>query len=191
MSNDDWKDAWLPVIAQIGTDLSDGLTVYGADRVEPGAIRRFLEPLEFDCPLHTDPDVARAYGFADVTAPYVAATTFSLRPVWSPGERVFTRAERDAQPARVSVKPAIPPGAPPVSGYFATESAIEFIRPVVAGERLGRRGHRLIACTPKQTRLGRGAFVTFESDIVDETGEPVARIQSTHFLYNPDAGDRP
>jgi hypothetical protein len=182
---DRWQDAWLPVVAQVGADMSDGVALYGTDLVEAGAIRRFLEPLEFECALHTDTQVAQAHGYRDVTAPYVAASTFAMGPVWRSGEPVFTSADRNAQPAHASVKPSLPPGAPAVTGYFATDMEIEFLRPVVAGDRLGRRGNRLIACTPKETRVGRGAFVTFESDIVDVRGEPVARTRVTLFLYEP------
>jgi len=189
LADDDWKAAWAPVIDKIGQDLSDGQVHYGADRVEAGAIRRYLEPLEFDCALHYDPAVARAHGFADVTAPYTGLSSFALPAVWAPGERVFTSAERDAQPDRVSVRPRFPEGAPPVTGYFATDTETEFLRPVTAGERLGRRGHRLVACTPKETRVGRGAFVTFEMELVDEQGEAVARVRASMFLYNPHRKD--
>jgi hypothetical protein len=182
---EDWKSAWAPVIAKVGTDLSDGQVHYGVDLVEAGAIRRYLEPLEFDCPLHYDRAVAKANGFADVTAPYTATATFTMGPVWTAGESIFISAERNAQPGRVSVKPRFPEGTPPVSGYFATDTEIEFIRPALAGERLGRRGNRLVGCSPKETKVGRGAFVTTESEIVDERGEVVARVRGSLFLYNP------
>jgi hypothetical protein len=180
-----WMAAWQPVIDRIGTEMGDGEAHYALDRVEPALIRRYLEPLEFDCPLHYDAEAARAHGFADVTAPYTAAATFAMQPVWRPGETLFTSAERDAQPARVSVKPRFPDGTPPVTGYFATDIETEYLRPVLAGERLGRRGNRLVACTPKETKVGRGAFVTFETETVDEQGEVVARMRASLFLYNP------
>jgi hypothetical protein len=186
MAGDDaWKADWAAVVAQIGEDFSDGAVHYGVDRVERGAIRRYLEPLEFDCPLHYDPEVAAAHGHAGVTAPYTATVTFAMGPVWAPGESVFTSAERDAQPARVSVKPRMPRGAPPTTGYFATDMEVEFVRPVLEGERVGRRGNRLIACQPKETRVGRGAFLTFEGEMVDERGEVVVRSRHTLFVYNP------
>ncbi len=181
----DWKAAWDPVMTQIGTDLAPESARLGADAVEAGTIRRYLEPLEFDCALHTDPEVARAHGFAGVTAPYTSITTFGLPPVWEPGERQFTSAERNAQPARLSVKPRVPPGAPPVSGFFITDWEADYLRPVVAGERVGRRGYRLLSCLPKETKVGRGAFCTFESEVVTATGEVVARLRTTAFLYNP------
>lgn len=185
---DDWVAAWRPMIDRIGTDIGDGSVRWGVDPIEAGAIRRYLEPLEFDCALHTDPEVARANGHRDVTAPYTSITTFALPAVWSPGERQFASAERNAQPARLSVKPRLPDCAPPVTGFFVTEWEADYLRPVVAGERLGRRGQRLVACTPKRTRVGRGAFVTFESEVIAEPDEVVARLRTTSFVYEPDPG---
>jgi hypothetical protein len=184
---DDWKQDWAPVIALVGTDISSGATREGADRVEAGAIRRYLEPLEFDCPLHYDADVARAAGYQDVIAPYTAISTFAMPAFRSPGDHIFTSAERNAQPAKSMVKPSFPPGTPPVTGYFATDMEVEYLRPVVVGERLSRRGNRLVSCEPKETSVGRGAFIKTESAVYDEAGEPVARYYVGLFLYNPHA----
>ena len=35
----------------------------GADAVELGSVRRWLEPKEFECPIHTDEAAARAAGY--------------------------------------------------------------------------------------------------------------------------------
>jgi len=113
----------------------------------------------------------------------MSISTWAAAPVWEPGEQMFTSAERNALPARLSVKPAMPPGGPPVSNYFATDSEVEYLRPVLAGERLGRRGNRLIGCSPKETRVGRGAFLSYEWDVVTEAGEVVARQRATMFWY--------
>lgn len=182
---EDWKQAWAPVVALVGQDISNGHTRPGVDRIELGAIRRYLEPLEFDCPLHYDIDVARAEGYDDVVAPYTAISTFAMPAFWSPGQQVFVSAERNAQPAKSSVKPPFPPGTPPVTGFFATDMEIEYFRPVIVGERLQRRGNRLLSCEPKETKVGRGAFIKTESTVYDEQDEPVARYFVGLFLYNP------
>ncbi|MET0369978.1 MAG: MaoC family dehydratase N-terminal domain-containing protein [Sphingobium sp.] len=182
---EDWKEAWAPVIALIGQDISKGEARPGIDRVEAGAIRRYLEPLEFDCPLHYDADVARAQGHGDIVAPYTAISTFAMPAFWAPGQTLFASDERDAQPAKSTVKPPFPPGTPPVTGYFATDMGVEYLRPVIVGERLSRRGNRLLACEPKETKVGRGAFIKTESTIYDEAGEAVARYFVNVFLYNP------
>ncbi|MEV5409893.1 hypothetical protein AB0K60_13760 [Thermopolyspora sp. NPDC052614] len=56
---EDWKKAWQPIVDSLGAPRPAVTRVYGADLVERGVIRRYLEPLEFDCALHYDPHVAR------------------------------------------------------------------------------------------------------------------------------------
>lgn len=180
-----WEAAWQPVIDAVGEQFADDSIAWGADVVEAGSVRRYLEPLEFDCALHYDSGIARRYGYSDVIAPYTSLLSFTLPPLWSPGEKIFTDSERNAQPAVGALRPHLPPQAPPFTGYFATDIEMDFLRPVTLGERLGRRGAKLIACTPKQTRVGRGAFLTIESDVVSSLGDVVAHIRSGLFCYTP------
>lgn len=183
----DWTADWQPVIDAIGRDFSTGEVVYGADPVERGAIRRFLEPLEFACGLHTDHQVAGAHGFSDVTMPATGVITWTIPAMWRPGEVLFDTAERNAQPVRSPINNQDMPLGPKTTGFFATDIEMDFLRPVVAGERLGRQSQRLVACTPKQTSVGRGAFLTWESDVVVEGGEVVARIRVGTYAYVPNA----
>lgn len=183
--SDDWKAAWLPLMARLGEELGSGEISWGADAVEAGAIRRYLEPLEFDCALHYDAEVARAHGHGDITAPYTGTAPFTAPPLWRHGQTLFDSAERNAQPMARGLRPPVPAEAPPFTGYFATDMEMDFLRPVVVGERLGRRGQRLVACEPKETKVGRGAFLTFESDTVSSEGDVVARMRFGLFCYNP------
>ncbi|UMG91266.1 hypothetical protein [Nocardioides sp. TF02-7] len=41
---------------------------------------------------------------------------------------------------------------------------------------------------PKETRVGRGAFVSFERDVVVESGERVCRMFGEVYLYDPHPG---
>jgi hypothetical protein len=182
---DDWAAAWQPVIDAVGQDFSPGDAVMGADVVERGAIRRFLEPLELDCALHQDVVAAREAGFDDVTMPYTGVVAWTIPPMWRPGEVLFDSAERDAQPARSPINNEDMPLGPRTSGYFATDVELDFLRPVQAGERIGRRSRRLVSCVPKETSVGRGAFMTWESDVVTATGEVVARIRLGTYAYEP------
>lgn len=181
----DWAAEWQPVIDAVGRDFDEGQTTWGADPVEPGAVRRYLEPLEFDCPLHTDLDVARAAGHEDVTMPYTGVIAWTLPAAWSPGETLFDSHDRDAQPVRSAINNADMPLGPKTTGFFGTDIEVDFVRPVVAGERIGRRGRRLLSCTPKQTAVGRGAFMTWESEVITTTGELVARIRIGTYAYVP------
>ena len=74
---------------------------------------------------------------------------------------------------------------PRTTGYFATDMEMDFVRPVTLGERLGRRGHRLLSCTPKETAVGRGAFMKWESEVVDADGEVVMRMRTGTYAYQP------
>jgi hypothetical protein len=183
----DWERAWQPMVDAVGTVFGDGSAVYGADRVEAGLIRRYVEPLEFGSGLHHDPDVARAHGHPGVIAPYTSLLMFCVGPIWRPGDPpVFTSAERDAQPARSPVAERRVPQQPFTSEYFATDMEMDFVRTVAVGERVGRRrSQRLVSCTPKETSVGRGAFLTWESELIDERGEAVARIRTGVYSYVP------
>lgn len=185
MTDAPWQDAWQPLIAEIGKEFGSADTLWGADTVEAGAIRRYLEPLEFDCPLHDDADFARQQGYDQIIAPYTAIPSLAVPPYWVPGQQLFTHAGRDSQPQIQSLQPPLPAAAPPFSGYFATDVEFDFLRPVEIGERLGKRGRRLLDCQPKQTQVGRGAFCTIESDFVSDRGDIVARMRVSLFCYNP------
>lgn len=186
----DWKADWQEVVDAVGQDFLDGAISWGGDPVERGAVRRYLEPLELDCALHTDPEVARAAGHADVTMPATGVIAWTIPAAWQPGQVLFDSAHRDAQPVHSAINNADMPLGPRTTGFFGTDIELDFDRDVVAGERIGRRGKRLVACTPKETGVGRGAFLTWESDIVVEpTGdvqpEVVGRIRIGTYAYVP------
>jgi hypothetical protein len=191
--DEDWKRAWDPMLAAIGTDLTDGKTIWGADAVERGAIRRYAEPLEIASGLHHDPAIAAQYGFPDVISPYTAVLSWTIPAMWRPGKpTLYEDASRDAQPARSPINNENRGPAPQTTGFFATDMELDFVRPVVAGERLGRRGQKLLSCTVKQTSVGRGAFMTIESEIVSDAGDVVARTRNSAYAYNPHpAGEDP
>jgi acyl dehydratase len=181
--SDDWKRAWEPVVARVGQEKSRGKVRWGIDSVERGAIRRFLEPLEFDCPLHYDPEVARSCGYPDVVAPYTSTITFAMGPLWSPGAAAFPSAERNAQPVTLVIDPTEYP--PEATGLFATDFEVEFLRSAVVGDRLGGTGRRMVDVALKVTRVGRGAFLKFESELVDADERPVLTMRTGLFVYEP------
>ena len=186
VAGDNWTTVWDSVVKAIGSPIASGVGAGPVDAIELGAVRRYLEPLEFGCPLHHDREVAEAQGYRDVIAPYTSLLSFCMLPMWAPGDPpIFTDADRDAQPERSVVKPSFAYYFPHFSGYFATDIDIEFRRAVVIGERIGRGESRLASCEPKETRVGRGAFVTTEADIVTSEHEVVARVRTGLFLYTP------
>lgn len=181
----DWQAEWRPVIDAIGTDVAEGAVTWGGDAVERGGIRRYLEPLELDCALHTDPEVARAAGHADVTMPATGVIAWTIPAAWTPGQVLFDSDERDAQPVHSAINSAGLSVGPRTTGFFGTDIEVDFLRDVVAGERIGRRGKTLLSCTPKETAVGRGAFMTWESEIVTEDLEVVGRMRVGTYAYQP------
>lgn len=181
----DWAQAWQPMVQAVGRDFSDGRKVRGADPVERSTIRRWLEPLELDCALHDDPAVARSYGHPDVVAPCASALMWTIPALWSPGQVLFDDDARNAQPTSSPINDQGLDLAPPTSGFFATDMELDFVRQVVVGDHLTQRGEVLLSCVPKETSVGRGAFLTWQSEIVDATGEVVARVRTGTYAYQP------
>lgn len=181
----DWEQAWQPMIDAIGKDFKEGIRTPGADTVEKGAVRRFLEPLEFDSALHYDKSTAVGHGYSDIIAPYSSLLTWTLPPHWKPGTKTFTSAERNAQPDQNPLAD-IETGdiAPETSGFFATDIEIDYIKPIVVGDRLMRVGEVLLSCLPKETQVGRGAFMTWESEIYNQVDELIAKVRIGTYSYN-------
>ncbi len=186
MADERWQQAWDITARAVGTDYG-GEPEKAVEAVELSSIRRFCEPLEFDCPLHYDAAVAREHGFRDVLAPWSGISqTFSRRGHWRPGMPTrYPAPDRDAVilDTELGVDPE-PPG-PPYTATFATDIEIEYHEPVCVGDRLTRSGRRLVAVVPRETRVGRGAFLTFESRLHNQRGELVAVQRNGSFRYTP------
>lgn len=191
MQDDSWEEAWSVLVGMVGQEIEGSPLAdqQGIEDVERSAIRRFCEPLEFDCPLHYDGNVARDHGYGGIVAPWSSVTQTFVDPgQWSPGEPpIYTSADAHAQPIRrgAGANPfAYMPG-PEVSAGFATDVEIEYFEDVLVGDRLRMRGNKLISCIPKETSVGRGAFMTFESGCYNQRNELVAIMRRGLYVYNP------
>jgi hypothetical protein len=182
---EDWKKDWQPMIRAIGKDFHEGVRQWGADPIERGAIRRFLEPLEFDCPLHYDQEAARANGYRDLVAPCSSLFTWLIPPYWEPGRTVFRSPDKNAPAAELPLLVVKTDLAPPTPYYFATNVEIDFFQPMTAGDRLCKVGDVLLSCIPKETRVGRGAFLVWETRVENQDGELVAVIRLETYHYFP------
>ena len=104
-ASDDWKKDWDRMKAAVGQDFSGGVPQVGADAVDAGGIRRYLELLEFDCPLHYDAEVARRHGYRDIIHMTCGAGPMAIPPQWKPGgPTIFNSADAHAQLAEVLTK---------------------------------------------------------------------------------------
>ena len=187
MGNADWMRSWDPAIAAIGRDFSGGVISVAADAVEAGAIRRFCEVLELACPLHHDPETARRFGYRDIIAPQSGVSTWARRAAWRPGDSTrYPTADTDVWIA--GERPSdywatLPQPAGTLS--LVTGIEIEYFEPVCVGDRLTSSGRRLVSVTPRETSVGRGAFMTFQSEVRNQAGALVAKINNAGFHYDP------
>ena len=171
------------MIARIGEDFGDGVANQAADRLERSLVRLYNEPLEFDCPLFYDDDVARAHGYRGIIAPYSGLAAWTSVGVWNYGDDpVYISAERNFQPhPRTSVLPRNLPIA--FNAGFGTEIEYEYHEPFVVGDWLSIRGKVLVSVTPRQTRVGRGAFTVWQSEVTNQAGNHIATSRLGLYLY--------
>ncbi len=173
---------WEDTKAWIGRPLSvpeEG----GCDAVEAGTIRSWLEVLEFGCPLHHDEKMAQEAGYKGVFAPYTMLQTYSSPPNWQPGQSTAWQSNHPDFTLRTQVNG----GEIPVPGTcsFATDVEIEYFQPLYLGDRVSVRERRLVKVNPKHTRVGEGAFLTWESRFCNQRGEIVGAARTSSYVYVP------
>jgi len=167
---------WEEAQSWVGRELG---RYVGADDVTLGDIRRRLEVLAWDCPLHYDEAVARRHGYRPVVAPATMLMTWAMPPYWEPGD---PRPELD-DPALV---PSYPFCRIPAPGefIFATGSETEYLEPVYPGDRIIATSV-LREMTRKRLSVGDGAFFLIETTYAKQTGEVVGIERLTVFRYSP------
>jgi len=159
---------------------------WGADAVEMGTIRRALEVIELGCPLHYDEKVAKQHGFKTVVAPFHMLQVYATSAIWSPGEgTVWPTDDRNFTVAGTGRSGNVK--RPPTHGSagFVTDLAVEGYRPLVLGDRLKEVSYKLVSLMPRWTRVGEGAFMTWESVFEDQNGEKAGKVIMTTYSYVP------
>jgi hypothetical protein len=189
--SDDWQAVWQPMIDAIGTDFGADSAITAVDEIEKGAVRKFCEPTEMDCPLFYDEQAAKAHGYAGIVAPYSGISqTWVAQAFWSPGAgSLYKTPSRDETPNLMGARQqgSKQPPLPPTSAAFATDIEIEYQQDAYVGDRLTQSGNRLLSVVPKETSVGRGAFMIYESYVRNQRGELIATIRRGLYQYNPHA----
>jgi acyl dehydratase len=116
-------------------------------------IREFAKAIGADDPLHLDPDVARAHGYADVVAP----PTFPVVLTMAASRQIVDDPDLGVDYSRV------------VHG----DQRFAYTRPVVAGD-------ELICVNTVEEIMSRGGhdFLTTRTDVATVSGEPVVSVWS-------------
>jgi len=167
-----WEEAEAFVGKKIGSKI-------GVDKVEEGTIRRRLEPIEFDCPLHYDDEVARKAGYKDIIAPSTMVLTYETPAYWKPGDP-HTKPDDPLKAIAISLANVPAPG----TRTFASDVEIEFFAPMYVGDRISCED-KLLELIHKELRVGKGAFMVQESTYKNQRGELVAIMRMSMFRYNP------
>jgi acyl dehydratase len=164
---------WEEAEAMVGRTIAH---LEGADPVSAADIRRKLEVLGFDSPLHTDPAWARDHGHPDVVSPASMARVWAMPAYWTPGE---------PRPGTSPMTTPIAATAVPGEGdtMIATRIRTRHLAPMYPGDRISATSV-LAAVTRKTTRVGDGAFITIETTYRNQRGEPVAIETSSLFRYH-------
>lgn len=165
-----WEDAEAMVGAELGS-------FEGADEVTRADIRRRLETLALDCPLHYDEQVAKDHGYRGVVSPTAMLMTWSMPPYWQPGEA--RPAEGDA--AHLPDYPAVHVPAPGDS-LFVVRSETAYGEPVYPGDRISGVS-RLQSMNRKRTAVGDGAFLVVETIYRNQDAVVVGTERVTYFRY--------
>ena len=179
---------WDDLVAAIGQDFSGEDVRTAADAVERGSIRLFCEPLEMDCPLHHDDEVARQHGYEGIIAPASSINqTLCARAMWKPGDpTIWPTPERNFRYSGTPGSSTAPPlPKPKTTVDLATDIEIEYFDPVYVGDTLTTKGRKLVSVNVRETSIGAGAFIVTESEVYNQLGELVARQRYGSFPHNP------
>jgi hypothetical protein len=98
----------------------------GADAVELGTIRRWMESKEFDCPIHRDEEAAKAAGYEGVVAPDNMIFSYGLPAHWQAGDK---HEQFGDEPKQIPI-PVIFDVPAPCNLSFASNIDVEYCAPM-------------------------------------------------------------
>jgi acyl dehydratase len=157
--------------ALVGTPLSSGGPAVAPDPVNQPMIRHWVAALEDHNPVYTDPAFAAASRFGGIVAPPLMLQTWTMAT-----PKITGIAERGGSPVELE-------GDSPLSvldaagfvGILATNSEFEFERYLRLGDVITATAVLESISEEKQTRMGRGHFVTWVTTYRDQQGGVVGR----------------
>ena len=74
---------------------------------------------------------------------------------------------------------------PDTSAAMTTDLEVEFFEDAIVGDRLYEMGDKIIAVTPKETAVGRGAFVTRQWEVRNQDDVLIGQVRRTIYSYVP------
>jgi len=179
---------WEDTAKHIGEDYSGGIIMVADERVDKVMLSRYCEPAEIGNLIYWDEEVARMAGYRSQVVPWAAVKEVpTYSGLWRPGQatRFPLDADIDFQSQLAARAPSDGgPPVPPTNAGFFTDMSIEFFEPVCLGDRLTTMGRELHHVTPRETRVGIGAFVGYTTSYYNQRGEVVAKATQGGYSFN-------
>jgi hypothetical protein len=166
--------------ALVGQEL--GSEILAPDPVNVPMIRHWVAAFDDQDPVYLDEEAAAASRFGEVVAPPMMLQTWTM-----PTPLIEGIGDRGGSPT-VMVE-ANPLTVLDDAGFIATLAAtseFEFDRYLHVGERISSSNTIESISQEKQTRIGRGHFVTWVTTFRDEQGEVVGRQRFGILKFKPE-----
>jgi hypothetical protein len=163
-----------------------GRPAVAPDPVNLPMIRHWVAAFEDENPVYVDAETAAASSFGAIVAPPLMLQTWTF-----PSPMITGMAERGGSPVPVHDAGAL--SVLDEAGFTATlaaNSEFEIERYLHLGEVVSSSAVIESISEEKQTRIGRGYFVTWLTTYVDETGEVIGRQRFRIFKFKPDEANR-
>ena len=170
--------------ALVGEPVGSPVPESGPDPVNQPMIRHWAAAFEDANPIYTDPEAAERSVFGEIVAPPVMLQTWTF-----PTPVITGMAERGGSPVEST-------GQNPLdvldeAGFIATlasNSEFEIERYLRLGETVSAHTVMESISEEKQTRVGKGHFVTWVTTYTAADGEVVGRQLFRMLKFNPGAG---
>jgi hypothetical protein len=167
--------------ALIGRSVGSGSPSVAPDPVNVPMIRHWAAAFEDRNPVYTDAEYAASTRFGGIVSPPMMLQTWTMATVEITGIR-----ERGGSPAATSVRS-------PLSvlddagfvGTLASNSEFEVERYLRPGDVISSTTVIETVSDEKQTRIGRGHFVTWVTTYVDDAGDVVGRQRFRILKFKP------
>jgi acyl dehydratase len=165
--------------ALIGKPL--GAPSVAPDPVNQPMIRHWAAAFEDHHPAYTDPQRAASLRFGGIVAPPMMLQTWTM-----PTPKISGIAERGGSPVEQTTNPLAGLDEAGYIATLATNSEVEIVRYLRLGEVITSTMEIESVSDEKQTRIGRGYFITWVTTYRDERGEVVGRQTFRILKFAPD-----
>ena len=181
MSEQELDPLWQQLQASVGKSLASGGPTLAPEPVNMPMIHHWVDAFDDRNPVYEDEAIAEASRFAGIVAPQAMMQAWTMsRPLLEGiAERGGSAVEMDQDNLLIVLDKA------GFNATLATNSELEFMRPLRLGEVLQSDVIVESVSPLKTTALGKGYFVTWVSNFRDEKGALVGKQTFRILKFNP------